>query len=138
MRYFVVQYIMKKIVEIYTSQKSKRLLIICVVNQRPVSKSMFVNLITVLSSTCFHYPCAASLILTSKVPGVTRVTIGIGQRRVRPFNDIVLLVCGRSLVTGVPSIYLLVSMSSEFNVNVSTGIIFTICDIKIVWLYHIV
>ena len=54
--------------------------------------SMFVNLITVLSSTCFHYRCAAST-----VPGVT---IGIGQRRVRPFNDLVLLVSGRSLVTG--------------------------------------
>ena len=47
------------------------LLIICGVNQRPVSKSVFANLTTVLSSTCFHYRCAASLILTSTVPGVT-------------------------------------------------------------------
>ena len=57
---------------------SNSLLIICGVNQRPVSKSMFAILITVLSSSCFHYRCAASLILT--VPGVTRVTIGIGQQ----------------------------------------------------------
>ena len=61
---------------------------------------MFVNLMTVLSSTCFHYRCVASLILasmTSTVPGVTRVTIGIGQRRARPFNDLVLLVLGHLL-----------------------------------------
>ena len=47
---------------------------------------------TVLSSTYFHYRCALSLILTSTVPGVTRVTIGIEQNRVWPFNDLVLLV----------------------------------------------
>ena len=79
---------------------------------------MLVNLITVLFSTCFHYRYAASLILTLIVPGVTQVTIGIGQRRVRLSNDLVLLVFGRSLVTGGPSIYLVVSMSSEFNVNI--------------------
>ena len=76
-------------------------LIICGVNQRPISKSMFAILITVLSSTCFHYRSAASLILTLTVPGVTRVAIGIRQKRVRPFNDLVLLVFERPLVTGV-------------------------------------
>ena len=45
----------------------------------PVSKWMFANLVTVLSSTFSHYRCAASLILMSTVPGGTRVTIGIGQ-----------------------------------------------------------
>ena len=42
------------------------------------------------SCTCFHYRCAASLIMTATVPGVTRVTTGIGQNRVRPLNDLVL------------------------------------------------
>ena len=68
---------------------SNSLLIICGVNQMPVSKSMFANLITVLSSTCFHYHCAASLILTSTIPGVTRDTIGIGQKRVRSAAGVV-------------------------------------------------
>ena len=56
---------------------SDSLLIICGVNQRPVSKSKFANLITVLFSTGFHFRCAASLILTCPVPGVTRVKIGV-------------------------------------------------------------
>ena len=51
-------------------------------------------------STCFHNRCAASLILTSTVPRVTRITIGIGQKRVRSFNDLVLLVFERPLVSG--------------------------------------
>ena len=100
------------------------LLIICSVNQRPVSKSKLANLITVLSSTCFHYRCATSLILTSTVPRVTGVTIDIGQKRVRSFNDLVLLkilVFERPSVTGGPD-YLVVSKSSDFNVNVSPGI----------------
>ena len=79
---------------------SNSLLIICGVNQRPISKSIFAILKAVLSSMCFHYRCAASLILTSTVPGVTRVTIGIGQKRVRPFGDLVLLAFERPLVTG--------------------------------------
>ena len=79
---------------------SNSLLIICGINQRPVSKSMFAILITILSPTCFHYRCAASLILASTVPGVTRITIVIGQKRVRPFNALVLLVFERPLVTG--------------------------------------
>ena len=49
---------------------SNSLLIICGINQRPVSKSMFAVFITVLSSACFHYPCTAWLILTWTVPGV--------------------------------------------------------------------
>ena len=63
---------------------------------------IFVNLTTVLYSTCFRYRCAASLILTSTVLGVTQVTIGIGQKRVRSFNDLVLLVYERPFVTGGP------------------------------------
>ena len=51
---------------------SNSLLINSGVNQRPVSKSMSANLITVL---CFRYCCAASIILTSTVP----VTIGVRQ-----------------------------------------------------------
>ena len=51
--------------------------------------SMFATLITGLSSTCFHYRCAALLILTSTVPGVNRVTTGIGQNWVKRFNDLV-------------------------------------------------
>ena len=81
---------------------SNSLLIICGVDQRPVSKSMFANLTTVLYSTCLHYRCAASLILTSTVPGVTRVTIGIGQKRVRSLKDLVLLVFERPFVTAGP------------------------------------
>ena len=116
---------------------SNSLLISCGVNQRPVSKSTFVNVITVLSLTCFHYPWAASLFLTSTVPGVTRVTIGIGQKLVRPFNDQGLLVFERPLVTGGPK-YLVVSKSSEFNLSVSPGIIFTFCNNKITRLHQIV
>ena len=85
---------------------SNSALIICDVNQMPVSKSMFWNLITILSSTCPQYHCAASLILTLTVPGVTRVTI-----------DIILMVFERSCHWGPK--YLVVSKSSEFNVNVS-------------------
>ena len=51
----------------------------------PISKSMFATLKTVLSFMCFHNRCAASLILASTVPGVT---IGIEQKRERPFNDL--------------------------------------------------
>ena len=81
---------------------SNSLLIINGVNQRPVSKSMVANLTTVLYSTCFHYRCAISLILTSTVPWVTQLTIGFGQKQVRSFNDLVLLVFERPFVTGSP------------------------------------
>ena len=71
------------------------------------------------------YRYAASL--TSTVQGVARVTIGIGQKRIRPSNDLVLLVFERPLVTRGPCspMYLVVSKSSEFVVNVSSGIIFS-------------
>ena len=59
-------------------------------------QSKFANLITIVSSTCLHYRCAASSVLTLTVPGVTRVTIGIGQKRVRSCNDQVLLVFEQS------------------------------------------
>ena len=92
------------------------LVIICGANQRPVSKSMYASLITVLSSTCFHYRCAASLILTSTVPGVSLVTIGIGQKQVRPINDLFYWFSSDLLSPWAK--YLIVSKSSEFNVNV--------------------
>ena len=47
---------------------------------------------------CFHYRCAASLILILTVPGVTGVTIGIGQKQVRPSNVLALLVFDRPVV----------------------------------------
>ena len=70
----------------------------------PLSKSIFANFISVLYFTCFHYHCAASLILTLKVPGDTQVTIGIGKNRVRPLNDLMLLFSSDilSLVAHVP------------------------------------
>ena len=74
-------------------------MIICGVNQRQVPKSMFASLISVLSSMCYHYRCAASIILTATVPVVTRVTICIGQKQVRLINDFVLLVFKRPLVS---------------------------------------
>ena len=110
---------------------SNSLLIICGVNQRPVWKLTFVNLIIVLS---LPLCCITNSDIDSSRS--TRVTIGIGQRQVRPFNDLVLLVFGRSTVTGGPSIYLVVLISSEFNVNVSPGIIFI--SYNVLWLYQIV
>ena len=58
--------------------------------------------------------------------------MGIGQKRVGPFNDIVLLVFERPLVTRGPK-YLIASKSSEFNINVSPDIMFTFCINKIVF-----
>ena len=83
---------------VFFLQFSSSLIIICGVNEMTVSKSPLANLMTVLSSKCFHY--RASLILTSTVPVVIRVTTGIGQKRVRPFSDLVFLVFKRLLVTG--------------------------------------
>ena len=67
---------------------SNSLLIIFGVNQMPVSKLMFTNLITILSSMCFHYCCAASQILTSTVPGVGLAL----DKNESDHNDLVLLV----------------------------------------------
>ena len=115
---------------------SNSLLIICGINQMPVSKSMFASLITVLSSTCFHYHCAASLILTSTLPGVTRVTIGIGQRRVRPLNDLFLLVFERPLITGGPSTW---SFRSRLSlIETSLQALFLPSVTPVVWLHQIV
>ena len=66
------------------------------------------------------------------------MTIGIGQKRVRPFNDIVLLVFERPQSCHWRSKFLVVSKSSEFNLKDSSGIIFSFCYIKIVWLDWIV
>ena len=67
-----------------------------------VSKTIFANVIPVLYSACFHYHCAASLILTSTTLGVTRVTVGIRQTRVRPLNDLVLRVFKQLLLKWGP------------------------------------
>ena len=63
------------------------LLIIYGVNQRSFSKSAYLHL-------CY----AASLILTSTVPGVTVVTTDVGPKRVWPLNDTFLLVFERPLI----------------------------------------
>ena len=76
------------------------LLIIYSVNQRSASKSNLVNSIAVLYSVCLHYRYAASLILTSTVPGVTFATIDTGQKRVCPLNDTIFLVFERLLIKG--------------------------------------
>ena len=106
---------------------------ICIVKQRPLSKSIFANLISVLYFACFHFHCAASLILTLTVPWVTRVKIGIGQNRVRQLNDLILLFFRATSCHWWP-MYLVDSKSSEFVVKVSAGTIFSSCIIKIVWL----
>ena len=101
----------------------------CCVGQRPVTKSIS-HFITVLSSMCSHYRCAASLILTTTVPEVTRVTIGIGHK----FNTLVLLFYERPLHWDPK--YLVLSKLSAFNVNVSPGISFTFSKIKNAWLHR--
>ena len=71
---------------------SNSLLIINGVNQRPVSKSMFANLTTVL----VFYLLSLSMCCTpnSDIDSSRShpITNGIGQKRVRSFNDLVLLV----------------------------------------------
>ena len=70
-------------------------------------------------------PQCSSLILTLRVAEVTPVMIGIRQKWVRQFNDLALLFSRdlMSLGAQVPGRL----KSSEFNVNVSPGIIFTFC-----------
>ena len=63
------------------------LLIICGVNQFQIS-----NLMAVLYSVCFHYRSLASLVLPLPVHLVIRATIGIGLKRVRPSNGLIVLV----------------------------------------------
>ena len=41
---------------------------------------------------CFHYYCVESLFLTLLIVGVTGAMIGIREKRVRPLNDLILLI----------------------------------------------
>ena len=95
---------------------SNSLLIICGVIQRPVSKSMFANLITRLYSTSFHYRCNASLILASTVPGVTQLTIGSWQKT-SPVIEWSSFTDFRAAFRHWGPMYLVVPKSSEFDVK---------------------
>ena len=96
---------------------------------------MFENVI--LSNRFVVYVLSQPLCCFTNASGVIRVTIGIGQKRVWPFNDLHFFLFERPLVAGGPK-YLVVSKSTAFNVNVSPVIMFTFCNIKIVWLHQIV
>ena len=90
---------------------SNILLIIYGVNKRPVSKSIFANLTTLLYSMCFHYRCAASLILTSTVQESPELRLSSDKKQERPLN-LVLLVFEQPLVTGGPCTWLFRSRPS--------------------------
>ena len=81
---------------------SNSLLIINGVNQRPVSKSMFANLTTVLVFYLLSLPMCCTPNSDIDSSRSHPITNGIGQKRVRSFNDLVLLVFKGLFVTGGP------------------------------------
>ena len=113
--------------------RTSLVLIICFVKQRQVSKSMFANLISVLYFICFHYRlCFSTNFDIDSSRDHPSHLVKWHRTKKSPAIKWPIFTVFRATSCHWGPMYLVDSKSSEFVVEVSS------CNIKIVWLHHMV